>query len=257
MSEGIHVPKRDDAANEAGGEAGGLGLQVGAPAKRFFIIEYVDEVRRGFKWMRTAPKPDTSVVKRVREGLMKWSRLRKARLGAVIVVVIVGLSYGLFSAQSGTTPLLAAPIIPGGPGGPGTHHNTTHINDSVGEDSEKAFDEVLEATTFKSFTVVLTWTDEPASALQVNQPDSLGLKLLAPDGMNYSAGPATNPVGGQGKVTWSLNETGKNMGGANWKITVVGGNMGDIVRPSGRSCFPGVCPMDRSNTFQMTIDYSW
>jgi len=80
IGDGAHDVSLHVGENEAGVEARGLGLQVGAPAKRFFIIEYVDEVRRGFKWMRTAPKPDTSVVKRVREGLTKWSRLRKARL---------------------------------------------------------------------------------------------------------------------------------------------------------------------------------
>jgi len=256
MSEGIHVPKRDSEGDEPAGGSGGLGPQAAAPAKRFFLLEYVDEVRRGFKWMLAAPKPERNLFAHVQRGLKKWSKLRKARLGAVIVVVIVGLSYGVFSAQAGTTPLLAPPIVPGVPGGPGTHQNLT-ISDSVGENSEKAYDEILNATNFKSFTVILTWTDESTPVTQVNQPDSLGLKLVAPNGMNYSAGPATNPAGGQGKVSWALNDTGKDMGGANWKIIVVGGTMGDVVRPSGRPCLPGVCPIDRANAFQMTIDYTW
>jgi hypothetical protein len=257
MSEGIHVPKREGEGDEPAGQSGGLGAQAPPPVKRFFLVEYVDEVRRGLKWMRSAPKPETNVFAHVQRGLQRWSRLRKARLGAVIVVVIVGLSYGLFSAQAGTTPLLAAPIVPGGPTGPGTHHNGTNISDSVGENSEKAYDEVLPTTTFKSFTVILTWMDESTPVTQVNEPDSLGLKLVAPNGMNYSAGPATNPVGGQGKVAWALNDTGKDMGGTNWKIVVVGGTMGDVVRPTGRPCLPGVCPIDRANTFQMSIDYTW
>jgi len=254
----MRITKREGA--EAGGEpeAGGLGAHGPAAAKRFFLIEYADEVRRGFRWMLRAPRPDESVVKRVSRGFARWSKLRKARLGSASVVGIVVLAYVIFSAQAGTTALLQAPPRTGGPSGPGTHHAMHNITDTVGENSEKSYDEMFNETkVFKTLTIVLTWTDESSPPTQVNQPDSLGLKIVAPNGKNYTAGPATNPQNGQGKVTWSLNDTGVDVGGNNWKVTVVGGNMGDNVRPTGRPCFPGVCPVDRSNAFDLVIDYTW
>jgi hypothetical protein len=255
MSEEIKVAAVASEAGATGLEGGGLAPRPAPAAKWKFLFEYFGEVKRGFAWMRAAPKAEASVFVRTRRGLMAWSRLPKARMGAVAVVVIIGLSYGLFSVQAGSTPLLAAPAGGGGGGGPGANHGAWAINDTVNQNSQKDFNATLNTSIFKSLTVTLTWTDEPSSSLMTNTPDSLGFTLLMPDGNNATAGPAPNPQGGQGKLAWALNSTGRDLGGTEWKFTVVGGNMGDFVRPSGRNCL--ACPADSSNAFQLRVDYTW
>src|SRR5258705_13964104 len=121
MSEGIAAANKEEGA---GPEAGGMPVAAAPTAKKFFLIEYLEEVRRGIKWMRTAPKPEQNIVKKVQGGFTNWSKLRKARVGIVVTLLIIGGAYGLFTAQAASTP-----VVPGqgqvGPGPTGHAANGT------------------------------------------------------------------------------------------------------------------------------------
>lgn len=249
MSEGISTPSGEGGPHTP--EAGGLAPQQVPAQKKLFLLEYFDEVRRGITWLRAAPKPDENVFQRINKGFRKWARGRKARLGGAVVVFIVVAAYSLFSAQAGSTPVL-------GPGpGPGTGPNngTVPLSGTVAESSQTTVNATLNSTTVAAMTVTLTWMDESYGGLRTNQPDSLGFDVMAPNGKNWSAPMSANPVGGQGRVTWQLTETNVDFGGTSWSFVVRGGTMGDCTRPTGLPCFAQ--PADTSNTFSLTVAYSW
>jgi hypothetical protein len=255
MSEGIGHSRVEGHEGAPGGEAGGMPVQAVPTTKKFFLVEYVEEILRGFRWLRSAPKPEEGVMPRVVRGFKKWSKGRKARVGMVVVVAIMAAAGGLFSAQAANTPIYTGPG--GGGGGGGSGRNGTYTTSStVGENSEVPLVADFNGTgVYKSLTITLTWTDEPSSALQTNQPDSLGFDVVAPNGKNWTAGTATNPVGGTGRLTWALDETGTNYGAAGWQIIVKAGTMGDYTRPSGRPC--ALCSADTSNAFTLTAEYTF
>lgn len=253
MSEGISLPKRE--GDEGASSSGGLDPQVVPQVNKFFLLEYFDEVRRGFKWMRSAPKPETGVVPRVAGGLKKWSKGRKARMGVVAVIAIMIGAAVLFSAQAANTPVNNGPGGGGGGGGGGNAGSFTETG-NVGENSEVTVTANFNGSgVYQSMTITLTWTDQAAPPLQTNQPDQLGFDVVAPNGMNWSAGNATNPVGGSGRVTWSLNDTTTNFGAEGWQMIVKGGTMGDYTRPTGRPCL--ICGTDNTNSFTITVDYTY
>ncbi len=225
-----------------------------AAAKQFFLLEYVSEVVRGIKWLRKAPKPEEPTLRRVQRGFFRWSRGRKSRIGVFVVFGIVAVTFLLFSMQAASTPLLAGPGIPGGGGGPGENTGTMAFSGSVPENARSdTIIDIENTTSFAGLTVTLSWTDEGASNPTVrNTPDNLGLNITAPDGDSWELAPVSN-----GRLVWSLNETGEDMGGNEWKITVIGGTMGDEVPITGR---PGPCLRclsDGSNNWDITVDYSW
>ena len=231
-------------------QAGGMPVQAAPAAKKFFLFEYIDEVRKGFRWMRTSPKPDQPITKKVSTGLLQWTKLRKARVGMIVVLLIMGAAWGLFSAQAAGT---HAQSPSGGGTHPGTggHNNTTKAG-SVSENAKTSVNVTLQSSHLASLNITLTWSDEPAGIGLTNQPDQLGLAVTAPNGKNWSVAPsASSPV------KWSLNDTMPDYGPGDWNITVVGGTMGDVTRAGG---LPGPCPRcssDSSNAWSMTVDYSW
>ena len=274
---GIHVPTpKDEATGETAGEMapetpreeepqGSLGPAPAAPARKgfsvgalvTFFLEYYREMRRGFKWLRAAPKPEVSPRQRAQKGFVLWSKTRKARIGVVAVLGIVVASYGVFYVQAVSTETQDPPD--GGGGGGGTGNNgSTWVNGTVAENSDEASTVDVEHTRLASLMITLTWTDEPGRTLQVNQPDSLGFNVSAPNGFSADVGPATNPAGGTGSLSWSLPEniTGIELGGAQWTITVQGGAMGDPRPPSGRPC-PVLCAPDTSNAYSLKVEWTW
>jgi len=253
MSEGISLPNKE--GDDGSSSAGGLGPQAVPQVTKFFLIEYFDEVRRGLRWMRGAPKPEKGIVPRVAAGLQTWSKGRKARMGVVAIAAIMIGAWVVFAGQAANTDVDNGPGGGGGGGGGGSKGNYTNTS-TVGENSNITLMANFNGPgIFKSMTATLTWTDQAGSVGQTNQPDQLGFDLIAPNGKNWSAGMATNPVGGAGRVTWSLNDTAPNYGAAGWQIIVKGGTMGDYVRPTGRPCV--LCPADNTNSFTVTVDYTY
>jgi hypothetical protein len=275
---GIHVPThKDEEAGEMAPETpreekpeAALGPAPTAPARKGlslgaigpFFIEYYREMSRGIKWLRAAPKPEVLPRQRAKKGFVLWSKARKARIGIVATLGIIIASYGLFSVQAASTPTLPCPPEScggGGGGGGGTGNNaSTWVNGTVAENSDEASTVDVEHTRLASFMITLTWMDEPGRTLQVNQPDSLGFNVSAPNGYSVDVGPATNPAGGTGSLSWSLpeNMTGTDLGGTQWTITVQGGAMGDPRPPSGRPC-PVLCTPDTSNAYSLKVEWTW
>jgi len=268
--EGIKAPKREPvvakevpSGEEAPAPEGterreapeGLGSPPPAAGpKEFFLVEYVKEILRGVRWLRASPKPEQSTLKRVQKGLFRWSRGRKSRIGVVVVLGIVMMSYVIFSAQALNTQTLERPEPPG------ANNATWAGTGTVSEDgqSEVAITppDAPFPGTFAHLTIVLTWTDEPASNPTVrNAPDNLGLNITAPDGRSWELAPVSN-----GRLMWSLEATGEPLGGENWQdwsVVVLGGTMGDEEPISGR---PGPClrcQVDNSNMYNVAADYSW
>lgn len=251
MSEGISTPSGE---GERLPEAGGLPPQTVPSQKKFFLLEYLDEVRRGIAWLRAAPKPEEAVIQRVSAGFRKWAKGRKARIGGVVVVLIIFASYSLFAAQAGSTPVYQGGGPGTGPGG-GAINATVPLSGSVTESSQTTLNATLNSTRIAGMTVTLTWTDESYGGLRTNQPDSLGFDVVAPNGKNWSAPMSANPVGQPGRVTWQLTETNLDYGGTSWSFIVKGGTMGDCTRPTGLPCFAQ--GPDTSNAFSLTVAYSY
>ncbi len=273
--EGIKVPKRDppkarevgtpegspsEGAKEAAAEPKPESLGSPAPpagGKEFFLIEYYHEILRGVRWLRATPKPDEGVIKRTRKGFVRWSRGRKSRYGAIAVVGIIVVSYMLFAAQTANTP--TGNFVPPGGGGPGENQGTWTASGTVAENGKDTASVMPANATmprsFASLRVVLTWTDEPASnPLRRNLPDNLGLNVTAPNGQSWQEGPVAN-----GRVEWTLDATGQDLGGTTWEdwtVVVLGGSMGDEQPISGPRPCP-LCASDNSNTYSLSADYSW
>jgi hypothetical protein len=239
-------------AEGVGPEAGGMPVAAAPAAKKFFLLEYFDEVRRGISWMRTAPKPEQNIVQKVKGGLTNWSKLRKARVGMVVVLLVVGAAYGLFSAQAGSTP-----IVPfhgqAGPGPTGNEANgtfsgrVTEMGNTSGNTSDLP-------TRLASLKVVLSWRDETVGGGLQNQPDQLGLAVRAPNGLNWTVAPTqTSPV------PWNLPDPAKDYGAGPWAITVLGGTMGDVTHVGGGTtfCLPSRCTMDTGNDFSVAYNATW
>jgi hypothetical protein len=233
-------------------EAGGMPVQAAPAATKFFMLEYLDEVQRGLRWLRTTPKPEEGVLKKVAAGLRKWAKGRKARIGAVAIALIVAASYSLFAAQAGQTPTYEGPG--GGGPGPGPNNYTFELSGAVDENGQTEKPVTANSTNIASMTATLTWTDEVYGRLLTNQPDSMGLEVRAPDGRVWNTSMSSNPVGGQGRVVWELDAPG-NFGAANWTFVVKGGTMGDCARPTGLACF--LQPADTSNQFELMVAHSW
>ena len=233
-------------------EAGGLDAQVVPAEKKFFLVEYIQEMRKAFRWVRSAPKPEEGTLKKAKAGLRRWAKGKKARFGVAAVVAIMVVSWGLFSAQASSTAVYQG----GGPPGPGPSGNTGNMTIAgvVDEDSTKAVNVTLNATRLSGFTVTLTWTDESVGANQRNQPDQLGFTVMAPSGQNWTA-----PMSTSGTVNWKLDDTSKDYGAGAWTITVQGGNMGDVQPITGRPCLPLnlVCRPDTSKGWTLKMDWAW
>lgn len=247
MNEGIGgAPKEEGVAPEAGG----MPVAEVRAAKKFFLLEYFDEVRRGITWMRTAPKPDQNIVKRVQGGLTKWSKLRKARVGIVVTLLIMGAAYGLFTAQAGSTPLVAGhgPAGPGPTGNAASGNLTGHVTEN-GNMSGNTSELPARLATLK---VTLSWRDEPAGAGLQNQPDQLGLDVRSPSGLNYTVAKTTSSP-----VSWSLPNATKDYGAGPWVITVVGGTMGDITHTGGIGGPCLRCSQDTGNDFAVAWNATW
>ncbi len=247
MSEGIGGRAK---AEGAAPEAGGMPVAVAPSAKRFFLFEYLGEVRRGFAWMRTAPKPQEGILHKVRRGFIKWSKLRKARVGVVVLLVIMFSAYSLFSAQAGSMP-----VVPGrgpvGPGPTGNAANGTWVG-TVSENGNATGNTSALPSRLAALKVTLTWADEPASFGLQNQPDELGLAIQAPNGMNWTVPETTTSP-----VTWSLADVTADYGAGTWAVNVNGGTMGDITRTGG---LPGPClrcVSDNGNSFTVKFEAAW
>jgi hypothetical protein len=236
---------------DKGPEAGGLPPQVVPTQKRFFLIEYSDEVRKGLRWLRASPKPVEGTLTKVKAGVRAWWRGKKARFGIVAVVAIVVVSWGLFSAQASSTSVFhgTAPVGPGETG----HNWTATFTGTVQEQGTSPVNVTMNATKLSALTVTLTWKDESVPAYQRNQPDSLGFNVTAPNGKNWTAAMATS-----GSVTWKLDDTATVYGAGPWVITVQGGTMGDIQPVSGRPCIAGfLCQPDTSNAWNLKVESAW
>ena len=248
MSEGIGAGHKEEGA---GPEAGGMPVAAVPAVKKFFLLEYFDEVRRGISWMRTSPKPEKNIVQKVQGGLLNWSKLRKARVGMVVVLIVMGAAYGLFSAQAGSTPLVPHGGGGGGPGPTGNSANGT-ITGHVAENGNATGNTSELPTRMAAFKVTLSWRDEPAPTFLQNQPDQLGLDVRAPNGLNWTVAKTTTSP-----VTWNLPDPGKDYGAGPWTIIVLGGDMGDITHSGG---IGGPCPrcaMDTGNDFSVAYNATW
>lgn len=251
MSEGISAGAEGGKAPEAGG----MPASPVAGPKKFFMLEYLDEARKGLGWLRTSPKPEQGIVPKVTEGLRKWAKLRKARVGVIAIMAIMLTSYGLFSAQAGSTKVLQGPGAHGP--GPTGHNQSLTFSGTVAENGKSPQNMTLNVTKFASLTMTLTWRDEGAPPLRTNQPDQLGFSVKAPDGENWTAPMASNPPGGQGQVVWKLNDTSKDYGAGAWMVTVEGGTMGDIVKTSGNPICVAGCSSDTSNAWSLSVEAAW
>jgi hypothetical protein len=243
LSEGIGAP------SGAGPEAGGMPKQAAPTTKKFFLLEYLDEVRRGAKWMREAPKAETNIVSKTTVGLRKWSKLRKARIGMVVVVVIIVAASGLFAAQAGSV-TYAAGSGPVGPGPTGHSANFT-FNGTVTENGNISTAEKVDAGTLTAMKATLTWSDEPAGLFLTNQPDALGLKVTAPNGQSWTVNTTTTSP-----VTWTLPDGARSGTAGDWNFTVLGGTMGDVVRSAGGGPCPR-CGPDTKNAFALKVEAAW
>ena len=233
-------------------EAGGLEAQVVPAEKKFFLVEYIQEMRKAFRWVRSAPKPEEGTLKKAKAGLRTWAKGKKARFGVAAVVAIMVVSWGLFSAQASSTTVYQG----GGPPGPGATGNnaTVTFSGSVSEQGTTPVNVTTNATRLSALSVTLTWSDEPVSANQRNQPDQLGFTVGAPSGQSWTA-----PMSTSGSVTWRLDDTSKDYGAFNWTVTVEGGTMGDVQPITGRPCLPLnlVCRPDTSNAWSLRVDSAW
>jgi hypothetical protein len=230
---------------------------LGSPAppageKQFFLVEYAHEVVRGIKWLWQAPKPEEPTLRHVQRGLFRWSRGRKSRIGVFVVFGIIAVTFLLFSIQAANTPTQSVP--PGGGGGPGPNTGTLAFSGSVPENARAdTIIDIENTTSFAGLTITLTWTDEGASNPTVrNTPDNLGLNITAPNNDSWELAPVSN-----GRLVWSLDETGTDMGGNEWKITVIGGTMGDEEPITGRGGICVRCLSDGSNAWSISVEYSW
>jgi hypothetical protein len=237
------------ASEGAGSKAGGMPVAASAPAKKMFLIEYFDEVRRGAKWMRTAPKPEEGIVKKVTVGLRRWSGLRKARIGIVVVVVVIVAASGLFAAQAGSVSYAAGtgPVPPGETG----HSANFTFNGTVLENANISTTEKIDAGSLSAMKATLSWSDEPAGIFLTNKPDALGLKVTGPNGQSWTINTTTTSP-----VTWSLPDSARSSTAGAWNFTVLGGVMGDVVRSAGGGPCPR-CSADTSNAFALKIDAAW
>jgi hypothetical protein len=233
-----------------GPQAGGMPAAVAPTTKRFFLIEYLDEVRRGITWMRTAPKPEEAMLRKVQRGLVKWSKLRKARVGMVVLVLIAAASWGVFAVQAGTTET----VEPGGPVGPGpTGNNMTQAFAGSVMENGNATHAIsnLTVSRFATFRATLSWTDEAQSRPTLtNQPDQLGITVIAPNGANWTVAPTTTSP-----ATWNLADAALDYGVGTWTFEVVGGTMGDVTRAGGLPCF--TCAADSSNSYSLRVEAAW
>lgn len=246
MSEGLGASPQGEGA---GPRAGGMPAASVPTVKKFFLVEYMDEVRRGLTWMRSSPKPDQPIVAKVQGGLIRWSKLRKARVGMVVVVAMIAASYGLFAVQAGQTPVTQ--IVPVGPGPTGNTFNQSFGGHVMENGNVTQSVKNITVSHFAVFRATLSWTDEPAGGIaRTNQPDSLGLEVHAPNGLNWSKAVSTTSP-----QTWSVEDPAVDYGVGDWTFTVLGGTMGDVTRAGGFPCL--TCPADTGNDFTLKIEAAW
>ena len=123
----------------------------------------------------------------------------------------------------------------------------------------------ISQTNIAKVTIELTWQDEPNSARHTNTPDELGLDISSPEGEQKSD-KATNPQGGQGKVTLtytypavtnkSVSQRTSKLGAGAWDVVVVVGVCGPqeplIPDITERRTIP-----DAGNAFTVSISYDY
>jgi hypothetical protein len=106
-------------------------------------------------------------------------------------------------------------------------------------------------------TFVLKWTDEPDhDRLHENQPDELGIDVLAPWGVNQTQS-AKNPQGAEGSVTVTFAVSQFKLDGDNgtgdWNYTVFAKTCGEHTPK-----YVGILMwLDNGNAFSLEISYKY
>ena len=191
------------------------------------------------------------------EALEKNDRLM-ASMGVAVLVLSLALA-GLLGKPAVAT---VTPIIPHGDWELKTGQQT--ITGSGNANSEVQQTVNISQTNIAKLTIELTWQDEANSARHTNTPDELGLDIKSPEG-EAKSGKATNPQGGQGKVTLtytypvtnkSVAQKTSKLGAGAWDVVVVVGACGPqeplIPDITGRRTIP-----DAGNAFTLSISYDY
>jgi len=193
-------------------------------------------------------KPDTGI----------WTK----PVTAVVALLFIPITFwGAFAV--GTLDLITGPEIPDEDTDwtkydivPGSQTFGDYSGENSASDTSLAIGEpnVIDVT----FT--LTWTDEPdASIRHTNEPDEFAMEVFSPDGRDLSVAFRSNPQGGTGQVSLTVefepDEDPYINGTGDWTVTVMCGECGDHVlwRPSG-----GIFDQpDNGNAWNLDVDYRY
>jgi len=194
-----------------------------------------------------------SVFRDVRTELRKWMKGRSTLdflpnkpqvshvQGLVVFAVFMLLIAGMFSYQAGSIKVGAQPVSGESAGGKPVSYGAGWeektgaagpITGNVAENSDAGTQKQnIVDKNFVQMTFTLKWTDEPDhDRLHQNQPDELGVEVVAPWGENRSLS-AKNPIGGEGVVTVTFDVEQRKYDGINgtgdWNYTVFAMVCGD------------------------------
>ena len=135
------------------------------------------------------------------------------------------------------------------------------ISDTVNENSDVTLSATLEYPNMINITFTLTWKDESNIDFHENQPDTLGIKVIPPEGEAQAkeGGPQSNPPGGEGKIEikFSRSFDEERQWNGEWTIVVYAEDCGDqeprfIPGPLGFRTIS-----DDSNAFTLTINIEY
>jgi len=209
----------------------------------------------------------SSVVRDVRTELVKWFKSKKNQQGLAVFMGFIVVMGVMFSYQAGSIKVGAQPVSDGGGGGGGGKPvvygsgwqeaaGTAQLTGNVAEQSNIGTQkQQISDLNMAQMTFTLTWTDEPDhDRLHPNQPDELGVNVVAPWGENQSLS-GKNPMGGEGKVVVNFTIAQKKFNGdigtGDWNYTVFAKDCGNNTPK-----YIGALQwLDNGNAF--TLEISW
>ena len=181
---------------------------------------------------------------------------------AVVVLLMIPVTFwGAYTA--GPLDIITGPEVPDD----GTDWTKYDIitgdqsfSEVAGEDSNSDTPFVISDTNVIDVTFALTWTDEPdASVRHTNEPDEFALEVFAPDGRDFETQFRSNPQGGSGQVSLTVefdpDDDPYVNGTGDWIANIRCGECGNHVlwRPSG-----GIFDQpDNGNAWDLDVTYRY
>jgi len=193
--------------------------------------------------------------------------------GIAIFVVFIFIMGGMFSVQASGIKVGAVPASDNGGGGGGhgkpvvygsgwdAKNGSAEASGDVSENSKGAVLPVqVSDKNLVEFTATITWTDEPDQyPRHQNQPDELGVEVVAPWGENKSASAKNvySSSGGSGSASVTFQVTQYKFNGINgtgtWNVTPFAKDCGDHM-PKNVGLIKW---LDNGNAYSMTVGWKY